>query len=103
MGTPWQFKAANVLMAIGIAPFVAWATVAIGANIYASGIASPGSALFALMKWGWLLYFFAMAIGGLGFLWANWTLRELGVEKPRSTQMLVHVVAITLLAPLVLG
>lgn len=90
-----KFTGPNVLIGVGLLPFVLWA-IALGTSVkYGLGL----SDIMLAGLFGVAAYLLTMAVCAAGFLWADRRANKLHTQTPRTTRILASVVALVLLAP----
>ena len=94
--TPRQLLGPNFVIGFGIAPLALWAAVFAWALLRERNI---GEGIYLILIGGVVAYVVTMLICGAGFLWADRVVRTANIDQPRSTQILVKVIAGILLLP----
>jgi len=92
---PPSFTGPNVLMTVGLVPFLLWAYAVASTAKYGLGL----SDLFLGMFFGVAAYFATMMLSGVGVLWADRLARKAHARAPTATRILVWSVAVVLVAP----
>ena len=98
MQAPSKFVGPNILIGVGLVPFLLWALAVASTVQYGLGLTD----LFLAALVGVGTYLLSAAIFAAGLLWANRRAEKSHIPPPMATRILVNIAWMVLVAPWVL-